>query len=185
MIDESKIIIACKEGDHEQFALLYDAYVQKIYGFIFHKTFHRETAEDLTSETFLKALEKISTYNPKKASFSTWIFAIARNTVIDHYRTFKSESDIEDVWDIASSDDVEMQADARLAYERLQKHLQSFTTEQREILTLRFWQDMSYVEISEVLGKSEASVKMAASRGIAKLKKEFFLFLFFSTFFSL
>lgn len=185
MQTEFVLISDCQKGNTEAFAELYDIYVQKIYSFIFHKVLHTETAEDLTSDTFLKALEKINTFNPQKAGFSTWLFQIARNTVIDHYRTYKSESDIDDVWDLASSDDVLSQTDARITYEKLQAHLKKFSSQEREILMMRFWQDMSYADIAAALGKTEASVKMAASRAVKKLKQEFLLFLLFSTFLSL
>ncbi|MCF7812439.1 sigma-70 family RNA polymerase sigma factor [Candidatus Gracilibacteria bacterium] len=179
MHNESSLILDCQHGNRESFAPLYDMYAQKIYGFLFHKTLHRETAEDLTSETFLKALEKIETYNAQKASFSTWLFQIARNTVIDYFRTSRHTDDIDDIWDIDSGEDVLEKVDAKIAYKKIQHHLSVLSADQREILTMRFWQDMSYAEIAQALGKTESSVKMAACRGVKKLKKELFLFLFF------
>ena len=97
-IDEKKIIKDCKKGDLEKFSGLYDVYIGKIYRFIFYKTSHKETAEDLTSKTFMKALKSVDRFDTEKGTFQAWLFRIARNTVIDFYRTKKDLKNIEDVW---------------------------------------------------------------------------------------
>jgi len=106
MDNEKDIIVSCQQGDLEKFSWLYDKYIKKIYDFIYFKTTHKETAEDLTSQTFFKALEKIKTFNSDKGTFSAWLYQIARNTVIDHYRTMKKTVDIDDVWDMAEDQDI-------------------------------------------------------------------------------
>ena len=176
-MSDTQVVCDCLQGKGEQFSILYDKYIQKVYGFVFHKVLHKELAEDITSDIFLKVLEKLHTFDSAKASFPTWIFRIARNVVIDHFRTFRQEIDIDDIWDIASAEDIQADADARQTYDVLRNHLQKLTACQREILMMHFWQGMSYKEIAEIFGKTEASIKMDASRGIAKLRKEFFLFL--------
>jgi len=183
-MSDNQIINAWLAGDSDKFSLLYHKYVDKLYRFIFHKVLHKETAEDLTSEIFVKILEKIHTYDHKKGAFSTWIFQIARNKIIDHFRSFKQEENIDDIWDINSKNDLQMETDFQFIREKIQKHLKLLTVQQREILMLRFWQDMSYKEIAEILGKTENSVKMSASRSVKKLKKDFLFFILFSTFLS-
>lgn len=64
-------INACQKGQLEQFAVIYDSYVKKIYDFLFYRLRHKETAEDLTSAVFMKALEKIQSYNQQKSAFNT------------------------------------------------------------------------------------------------------------------
>ena len=86
----------------DDFGKLYDQHVKKIYEFIYFKTHHKETAEDLTSVTFMKALSNIESFDEKKASFKTWLYRIARNTVIDHYRMKRETADLEDAWDLRS-----------------------------------------------------------------------------------
>lgn len=166
-------------GSPEKFETLYHDYVDKIYAFLFHKTLHRETAEDLTSETFLKALQHADSYNPQKAKISTWLYSIARNAVIDFYRTRKSHADIDDIWDIDGGEDATEEADRGKNFEALQRSMQKLKPEQREILTMRFWQDLSYAEIAEATGKSEANVRMIISRAVKKMKPDFCLFLLF------
>lgn len=91
----------CQKGELEAFGFLYDNYIKKIYDFIYYKTHHQETAEDLTNATFMKALENIRKFNLQEAYFPAWLYKIARNTVIDHYRTQKNHNNIDDAWDIA------------------------------------------------------------------------------------
>jgi len=170
--NEKKAIIGFQNGDPDAFAALYDAYVSRIYSFIYFKTHHRETAEDLTSKTFMKALDGLESFDAKKGSFSNWLYSIARNNVIDFYRIRKSEYDINDIWDLSSSDDVERDIEAKQKLEKIEKYLRKLKSEHREIIILRVWNEMSYKEISEIVGKSEASCKMIFSRSLKELKKE-------------
>ena len=171
MNDEKSIIEACQKGDREQFALLYDHYVKRIYRFIYFKVLQKETAEDLTSKAFLKALQGIHTFDPER-NFSAWIYSIARNTVIDHFRKERSSIPIEDVWDLAGDTHAKIETDAenRRKFREVEKHLKALTPEQREIVILRIWEDMSYREIATAIGKSEDNCKVIFSRAIAKLR---------------
>lgn len=170
--NEIEIIKKCQLGDLKDFSLLYGTYVKKIYDFIYYRTNHKETAEDLTSRAFMKALEKIGSFDSEKGSFSSWIYRIARNSVIDHYRTKKIDADIADLWDLDSGDDIERDFDTKEKLKKVDEYLKTLKSEQREILIMRVWQEMSYKEIAEILGKSEASCKMSFSRAVTKLKKE-------------
>jgi RNA polymerase sigma-70 factor (ECF subfamily) len=169
MHDERAIIEACLKGDTARFAELYDAYIRPIYDFIYYKTHHRETAEDLTSETFFKALKNIQKFDQNR-SFKSWLYAIANHTVIDHYRTARPTKDIDDVWDLPGEDNMVRDAETKLALAEVQKHLGKLSAIQRDILVLRLWQDLSYKEIAEIVGKSEANSKMIYSRAIAQLR---------------
>ena len=169
--DELKIIERCQAGHPEDFCLLYDGYFRKIYNFIYFKTHHRQTAEDLTGQTFFKALENIKKFSPAKGQFSSWLYCIARNTVIDLYRGRKNEVDINDVWDLSSGEDLARDAAIKERLGKVREHLAKFDSQQREIIIMRVWDELSYKEISEILEKSEASCKMSFCRGIAKLRE--------------
>ncbi|MFH1522205.1 MAG: RNA polymerase sigma factor [Patescibacteria group bacterium] len=170
--DEFKIINNCRKGNLKEFGKLYDNYIDKIYNFIYYKTFHKETAEDLVSQTFFKALEKINKYSPEIGSFSSWLYQIARNTVIDYYRTKKETNNIEDIWDLKDNTDLERDEGVKQKLEDVQKYLSALNKEQREIVIMRVWDELSYKEIAEITGKSEASLKMTFSRTINKLRQE-------------
>ncbi len=162
----------------DTFGEVYDQHVRELFSFIYYKTHHKETAEDLTSQVFTKALDKIDQFDPNKGTIRSWLYEIARNTVVDHYRTAHPQQSIEDAWELPSTDDLFGKADVAVTFDRVRPYLQSLSLEQREIITMRIWQEMSYTEIAEALGKSEASCKMAYSRGIAVLRKSVPLFVY-------
>lgn len=175
---EKKAILACKNGDFSHFSTLYDMYIKKIYSFVFYKTNHKETAEDLTSTVFMKALNSIKSFDVEVGTLQAWLYMIARNTIIDHYRTKKSDANIEDCWDLSDKTDLSTELDSKIKLEKVAAYLKNIKSDQRDIIIMRVWQGMSHAEIAEVLGKSEASVKMKYSRAISSLRKDLSLGLY-------
>src|SRR3989339_84820 len=169
--NESDLIRESQEGGNEAFGELYDEYIQKIYKFVYFKTHHKEVAENLTSKAFIKAFEKIKSYDSRKASFSTWLYGIARNTVIDYYRTKKLNINVEDVWDLPAKNGLLEDVDNRMKLEEVGKHLKTLDVGQREIIIMRVWDDLSYKEIAQIIGKSEANCRMMYMRAVGKLKE--------------
>ncbi len=168
--NEKEIIAHCQNGETAFFGALYDRYVRTIYSFIYYKTFHKETAEDLTSETFFKALNHIKAVDPNR-SFQSWLYKIAQNCVIDHFRRERKTENVDDVWDIADNTNLEIDANVSLQISALRKELGQLSHLQRDIIIMRVWQELSYREIAEIVGKSEASCKMNYSRAVKHLKK--------------
>lgn len=177
-LSELEVLRACQQGDSAQFGVLYDMYFDRVYRFIYYKTFHTETAEDLTSQTFMKALEHIVDYDQAKGSFLNWIYQIARHTVIDHYRQVKPQLSIDDMWDLQSKQDIALDVERVQLIEKIQNYLQTLNSEQREIITLRLWEGFTYKEIAKVLGKTEASCKMMYLRAVTKMQEQIILVLF-------
>lgn len=163
-------MFAKDEVNLNNFPDLYTQYVRKIFNFIYYKTHHKETAEDLTSQTFLKALRSLDQFDQEKGKFSTWLYQIARNQVIDFYRAKRQDISIEDVWDLAGQEDVLRDFDAAEKLKKVQEYLKKLKPDQREIVLLRVWEGMSYREIAEALGKDEAHCRVIFSRTIQSLK---------------
>jgi RNA polymerase sigma-70 factor (ECF subfamily) len=180
---ELAAIEACQAGMLGRFDDLYQLYAEKIYRFVYFKTFHRETAEDVTSDVFMKVLERIRQFDASRGTFSAWIYRIARNTVIDHYRTSHPAEDIEDGWMVSSSMSIERDAEARAVLEKVQDALRLLKPEQREVVIMRVWEGLSHKEIADILGMTESNVKQIFSRTIRKLREDFgdtFLILLFT-----
>lgn len=181
---DAELIAACQHGSPERFAELYDRYARSVYDFIYFKTCHRETAEDLTSQTFFKAFEHLRDFDADRGKFSAWLFRIARNNVIDHYRTSHPSVELTDAFDQAGSEDLVARVDARVRLAKVRELLRSLPPDTREILMLRVWQDLSYAEIAAITGKTEAAVKMTFFRSVKKLRTEDLLLALFVLLFS-
>ena len=173
METDNQIITQIHAGKPQAFALLYEKYVDKIYAFIYYKTHHKQTAEDITSFTFTKALENIHQFKPHKGSFQAWLYQIARNNVNDFYRNHHFSKSIEDAWDIATTEDIERDVDLRNQLAEIKQGLQQLSSSQRDIVILRVWQNLSYAEIAAITGKSVNACKMDFSRATHSLRKEF------------
>ena len=171
---EQEAIIKIRNGDQESFAVLYDLYIQKIYRFIYYRTHHKQTAEDLTSLVFTKAYSKFESFDPK-ASFATWMYRIARNTVIDHYRTNKGVVDIEEAFNLESQDNIEADYEVKEKLTKARRYLDSLPEEQRDLIIMRLWDGLGYDEIAQITGKKEASLRVAFSRAVSKMQKEIVL----------
>lgn len=168
---EQELIDLCRGGNTEAFGLLYDAYVREMYLFIYYKTNHRETAEDLVSQVFVKAWSGLSGY--RGDGFRAWLYSISRNLVIDHYRRTRFTDDVADYWDLPSPSDQAGDLDQKIDQERIRAVLSVLTAEERDILIMRFWNDMEFREIAKVLGKSEGAVKMKTYRTLSSLRDQF------------
>lgn len=165
---EADYLMAAKLGDAQSFGRLYDIYIKQIYNFIFYKTMHQQIAEDICANVFLKAWQKLDQF--KSGSFQAWLYSIARNSVIDHYRSAKETKNIEDCWELKSDQDLLAETDRSMQIERLKEALSLLKSADRELLIMRFWQELSFAEIAECLAKEEGAVKMACARAIKKLE---------------
>ena len=172
MSAQEQIIKECQKGNLDEFTELYEQYFEKIYRFIYYKTHHRQTAEDLTSQVFIKTLENIGRFNPRQGLFSSWLYRIARNKVIDYYRTEKKKFDITGFWDLKSKEKIDVDLENKEKLEQVKQYLNKLKPEQREIIVMRIWDGLSYQEIAEIIDKKEANCKMIFSRTMKKLREE-------------
>lgn len=178
---ESELIALSLAGNTEAFAKLYETYLTPIYRYHYYRTFHRETAEDLTSQTFMRALEHLKTYDEAKGAFSAWLYRIARNLLIDHVRAHRPTVDTEEVLDTTwDGKNLARSVEQNETLERVKAHISHLPLEQREIILLRLWDERSYQEIAEITQKSEAACKMTVSRALQTIRKQVPLAIFLS-----
>ncbi len=167
---EAELLAAAKLGDAEAFGVLYDTYIKRIYDFIFYKTLNVELAEDITSTVFVKAWQNLSQF--KSGSLVAWLYTIARNAVVDYYRRDKAHLNIDDCWDLHDKKDFIAEVDHNLYLDKVREAMVNLKSEERDILIMRFWQELSFSEIAERLNKKEGAVKMACNRALQSLKNK-------------
>lgn len=179
-MEDKQIVLACQSGDLARFWELYDRYINKIYKFIYLKTSNQEVAEDITSDVFMKAMNSIANFDTQKSnySFQSWIYTIAQNKVIDYYRTNKQTTDIEECFDLSEHNDFWWDVDNKDKLQEVMNFLDTLKPEQKEILILRIWEDLSYKEIAEITWKSEDNCKKIVSRNLKNIAANFIIFLF-------
>ncbi len=158
-------------GDPDAFAALYDFYVEQIYRFILFRVGNEQTAEDLTSQVFLKAWNNLSSYQIRGLPFKAWLFRIARNSVIDYYRTYKETTPLEPsaLTKPDPAAEVGDQVEQQLQAEELRLALQQLTEDQRQVLTLRFIEGLSTEEVANVMGKRQGAIRALQMRGLQAL----------------
>ena len=168
------LVELAREGDGEAFGHLYDHYQGSIYRFLFYRTRSTSLAEDLTSETFLKALRAMSGFRWQGKDFGAWLMTIARNLSTDHFKAGRTRLEVT-TEDMGRHDDAtegpETEVLAGLTNEVLLTGLRELSDEQRDCLIMRFLQGLSIAETAEVLGRSEGAVKQLQLRGVRNLAK--------------
>lgn len=160
------IILAQKarNGNKEAFDQLVRRYYPQIYNYIYRRTDNKEFAEDLTQETFLKLTRAIGRYVPV-AKFSTFLYRIAQNTLIDYYRSAKTElEEVPEQWEESKSGQVE----DKIFMESILKRIPE---EQRECLILYYYQQLKYKEIAMILQVPVSTVKTRVRRGLETCRK--------------
>ena len=172
-MNDEDLWIKKAQKDPQHFGPLYEATVDRVFRYLFLRTRDRALAEDLTSQTFMKALQALPRYRPSKAPFIAWLFRIARNTLIDHHRTQRDTAPLEAVAEQESDDPrVEHQADQTLRYEKAQKLLATLDPDERDMLLLKITSGLTFREIAALCGKSENTVKTTYFRRIRQLRTQ-------------
>ncbi len=172
-VDESELVRRAQAGDPDAFARLYDASLERIYRYIYFRVADQDSAEDLTSEVFLKAWENLGRYRPERSPFIAWLYTIARNAVIDHYRTRKADVPLESVRPAEASrpSDLDEQVEAREDADRLSAALRQLTDDQQSVLTLKFFAGLDTEQIARQLGKRQGAVRALQMRALQAMAK--------------
>jgi RNA polymerase sigma-70 factor (ECF subfamily) len=168
------LVELARGGDSEAFGLLYDHYQPSVYRFLHHRTRSQTLAEDLTSETFLRALRNMSGFRWQGKDFGAWLMTIARNLCTDHFKAGRTRLELT-TEDMGVHDDAtespEHEVIAGLTNEVLLDGLHRLPDEQRDCLIMRFLQGLSIAETAEALRRSEGAVKQLQLRGVRNLAK--------------
>jgi RNA polymerase sigma-70 factor (ECF subfamily) len=161
-----------KAGDKDAFARLYNLFLEKIYRFIFYLTNNEDAAYDITQDTFLRAWRSLPKYDKKRGAFSTFLYAIARNLVIDNQRKRISIS-LDLVGAVKYEEDFEEDIDAKERSVKVRKILKTLPPFDRELVILRYFEDMSFKKIAKIVGKEEGAVRVRVFRILKNLKEKY------------
>jgi RNA polymerase sigma-70 factor, ECF subfamily len=168
------LVELARNGDADAFGLLYDHYQSSVYRFLFYRTRSVQLAEDLTSETFFRALRSMNNFRWQGKDFGAWLMTIARNLATDHFKAGRTRLELT-TEDMSAHDDAtegpEATVLAGLTNEILLVALKSLPDEQRDCLIMRFLQGMSIAETAAVLGRSDGAIKQLQLRGVRNLAK--------------
>ena len=171
MSDVQHLVQRAQANDRAAFGELYELYCPKIYSYLtYHLNGRYEAAEDLTEEVFMKALQNLGSFQFREVPFSSWLYRIAHNHLIDYVRANKKTQSValEDAEHLLFAKDG---LDGRLDRQTLTSALSKITDDQRQIVIMRIVQGLSITETAKAVGKSEDSVKQLQSRGLKALKR--------------
>lgn len=163
-----------QNGDREAFAQIYDRYVDNIYRYLYYRTLSAQLAEDLTSETFIRALRSLGSFRWEGRDIGAWLVTIARNLTADHFKSssFRRELVTDDISAMDQvSDSPETHVLDKLDSQQLLTAIAQLKPEQRECICLRFLQEMSLSETASVMKRSEGAVKQLQFRAIRALAR--------------
>ncbi|GCD36643.1 RNA polymerase sigma factor [Streptomyces chrestomyceticus JCM 4735] len=168
------LVERAQAGEAEAFGRLYDQYADTVYRYIYYRVGGRATAEDLTSETFLRALRRIGTFTWQGRDFGAWLVTIARNLVADHFKSSRFRLEVT-TGEMLDANEVERSPEdsvlESLSNAALLEAVRKLNPQQQECVTLRFLQGLSVAETARVMGKNEGAIKTLQYRAVRTLAR--------------
>ncbi|MER7792971.1 ECF subfamily RNA polymerase sigma factor, BldN family [Streptomyces sp. NPDC097640] len=168
------LVERAQAGEAEAFGRLYDQYADTVYRYIYYRVGGRATAEDLTSETFLRALRRIGTFTWQGRDFGAWLVTIARNLVADHFKSSRFRLEVT-TGEMLDANEVERSPEdsvlESLSNAALLQAVRKLNPQQQECVTLRFLQGLSVAETARVMGKNEGAIKTLQYRAVRTLAR--------------
>jgi RNA polymerase sigma-70 factor (ECF subfamily) len=161
-------------GDIDAFSMLYDELLNPIFRFCFFKVSNKETAEDITSDVFLTVWNKLSSYEKTEdIQFSSWVFRIAHNKVMDYFRRNRDTLELKEELEIESTsfDEVSKKVENDFLREELLNALSNIPKSQAESLALKYFSELENNEIAQIMDKSETAVRILQSRGLKTIRE--------------
>ncbi|HEY3686736.1 MAG TPA: ECF subfamily RNA polymerase sigma factor, BldN family [Streptosporangiaceae bacterium] len=168
------VVMRAKSGDAQAFGELYDRYVTLVYRYIYYRVGGQALAEDLTSETFLRALRRVRSFTWQGKDFGAWLVTIARNLVADHFKSGRYRLEITTA-ELLGPEPVEQGPEgivlAQLTNRALLEAVRRLGPEQQECIVLRFLQDLSVSETAKIMDKNDGAIKALQYRAVRSLAR--------------
>ncbi len=171
MANQEKLLAErAAKRDRQAFARLYDLYVDKIYKYIYYKSGRTDEAEDLTAQVFMKAWEAIENYKWEGYPFSTWLYRIAHNQMIDYYRTHRETFPLDTARARVSGSDPLEHAERTFTSGQIRTALQHLTHDQQRVIVLRFLEGYSTSEVASIMDKDPDAIRALQHRALRALQ---------------
>lgn len=172
-VDERILVRRAIARDGEAFGALYDRHVVRVYRHIYYLVGNAAEAEDLTAQAFLQAWEAIHRYQQRGAPFVSWLLRIAHNLGVSHLRSRRPGAELpETLVDHSRHGNPEEALQRQAERERVREAILRLRGEQRQVIILRFVEDLEYREVAEIVGKSVAAVRVIQHRALNALRKQ-------------
>ena len=168
------LVDRAQKGDRDALEELYLIHFDRIYGYLHMSVGNRHDAEDLTTQTFLKMLESIGKFRWRSAPFSAWLFRIAHNLAMDHFRSRRRWQPEEEVPEPPGEEEpsAELSAMQTIGRESMLKLIERLSPEQQQVLTLKFVFNLPNAEVAAILDKTEGAIKSLQHRALVSLQKQ-------------
>jgi RNA polymerase sigma-70 factor, ECF subfamily len=170
-----ELVARGQKGDRDALEELYLIHFDRIYSYLHVSVGNRHDAEDLTTQTFLKMLEKIGSFKWQSAPFSAWLFRIAHNLAMDHFRSrrrWQLEEEVPEPPPSEAEPSAELEAMRTIGRESMLKLIERLSPEQQQVLTLKFVFNLPNAEVAAILEKTEGAVKSLQHRALVSLQKQ-------------
>src|SRR6266849_5651601 len=170
--DDRPLIERVRKGDQDAVRTLYERYFDRIYNYVYARLGRVEDAEDLAIDTMTRSLTRLDLFQDQGVAFSSWVYRIAHNATIDHYRRQGKAIlvPLESATIPVSADPSELAVD-QLSSDDLREALRALTDEQQQVLILRFFQDLSAAQAARIMGKSVGAVQALQHRALGSLER--------------
>jgi RNA polymerase sigma-70 factor (ECF subfamily) len=183
-LNEEKELLDRIKASPEEFAVLFDFFYKKIFGYIFRRVTDYDASRDIAAETFLKAFLKINSFRWKGVSISSWLFRIATNEINQYFRkqnysprslnelveNYHLDFANRQTWE-EEKQELEKELSDHKEFLQIQQHLKTMDLKYQEVISFRYFESKSIKEIAEITGKNEGTIKSLLSRGIEKLRQ--------------
>ncbi len=173
MVDENVLLQRARELDEAALGTIYDTYYPPLYRYIYHHIRHMQTAEDVTAEVFVRLLKSLEKGRGPKQYLQAWLYRVAYNLIVDHSRRAKHRDHAPLEEELMARDErVAAQVQQRIIKQQAYAALDELTAKQREVIILKFLEELSNREVARILQTTEGSVKSLQHRGLAALRRQ-------------
>jgi RNA polymerase sigma-70 factor (ECF subfamily) len=170
--DDRQLIDRVRKGDQDATRTLYERYFDRIYNYVYARLGRAEDAEDLAIDTMTRSLTRLDLFQDQGVAFSSWVYRIAHNATVDHYRRHGKVTlvPLENATLAESADPSELVVE-QLSNEELRAALRDLTDDQQQVLILRFFQDLTAAQVAAIMRKSVGAVQALQHRALGSLER--------------